>query len=350
MISSISEYLNNLLNIPQREIIKKGMKKIILNWIALSISVLLCILFMEILFRLLIFSNLFTYLPEFQGYKESHLPGVYYTAPPLANFSPDIMQCTTNSMGFRTKEYNPETKSIIALGDSVTFGYGVNDSQVYPYLLEKKINNDYSVYNFAVPGHTTFQYYSVFKHYAKHFKPDIIILGLYSNDLRSVGYDCKYDLDLIRKNSYLIDNTRFFLHSNSILYQIINYKLSKLNCLPNNKKDKAHYDIFFFERSLQLINDYSKKNDIPFYVVLLPTPINNRTLERLELYNGMLNFLNKNNISYIDIASDYPNVSGNDYRTGIFMEDDGTIDDHPSTYGHKLITESIFNNIKNDIY
>jgi len=68
-----------------------------------------------------------------------------------------------NSLGFRGKEYNSEksnnTFRIVVLGDSVTFGIGVNNGDTYPAKLEKILNNNskmnYEVWNLGLIGYNT---------------------------------------------------------------------------------------------------------------------------------------------------------------------------------------------------
>jgi hypothetical protein len=52
---------------------------------------------------------------------------------------------------------NPKGK-IIFLGDSFTFGHGLNDEETYPWLVQQKLA-EYTVKNFAVPGYGACQVY-----------------------------------------------------------------------------------------------------------------------------------------------------------------------------------------------
>jgi lysophospholipase L1-like esterase len=73
---------------------------------------------------------------------------------------------STNSGMYRgTRDFIPrkfpDTFRIIVQGTGVTFGVGVEDDEVYPYLLEKMLNRDapdgrgrFQVYNMAIPGST----------------------------------------------------------------------------------------------------------------------------------------------------------------------------------------------------
>ena len=46
---------------------------------------------------------------------------------------------STNSLGFRSSEINPEMKHLVLVGDSVTWGLGVNDDKTASNSIEKKL-------------------------------------------------------------------------------------------------------------------------------------------------------------------------------------------------------------------
>ena len=102
----------------------------------------------------------------------------------------------TKSIEFRTE---PSIKgTIVAVGDSLTAGLGLNESQAYPALLEKKLISDgypFKVINAGFSGETSSGTLSRIHWVLSTLKPDIIILETGANDgLRGV------DPDLLRKN------------------------------------------------------------------------------------------------------------------------------------------------------
>ncbi len=75
-------------------------------------------------------------------------------------------------------------KSILALGDSLTEGYGISKEQAYPARLEallKKKNKDIQVINAGISGSTSASGESRLKWQLKS-KPDILLLALGAND------------------------------------------------------------------------------------------------------------------------------------------------------------------------
>jgi len=86
-----------------------------------------------------------------------------------------------NDMGFGT---------IVALGDSLTAGYGVDEIEAYPALLEKRLLLDgyfFKVINAGISGETSSGTLSRIEWVIDSLKPDIIILETGANDgLRGV--------------------------------------------------------------------------------------------------------------------------------------------------------------------
>jgi len=95
-----------------------------------------------------------------------------------------------NAAGFRGKEVSLEKSEgvnrIVVLGDSFTFGMGVNQEHTYPEKLERLLNNcgfNCEVFNFGVIGYNMWQYLGILKTKILPLKPDMVILGLFADDI-----------------------------------------------------------------------------------------------------------------------------------------------------------------------
>ena len=94
----------------------------------------------------------------------------------------------TNSYGFRGRENYPKKSDkfrIMALGDSFTFGVGVNEDETYIKRLGKYIQDQLSIpteaYNLGVGAYGTIQEYLVFQKF-QFLKPDLVIIGFLARD------------------------------------------------------------------------------------------------------------------------------------------------------------------------
>lgn len=95
----------------------------------------------------------------------------------------------TNSKGmrdFREYDYNKSegTYRILILGDSYSFGNGVDLNESYPeYLRENFKDKNVEVINLAVPGYGINHEYVSFLEEGKKYNPDIILVAFSPNDL-----------------------------------------------------------------------------------------------------------------------------------------------------------------------
>lgn len=96
-----------------------------------------------------------------------------------------------NSLGLRGAEVEarrPREKRILAAGDSMVFGMGVEMEDTFAYQMEVLLSRDlgrpFTVRIGAAPGYGTFDMARVVERVVKSFDPDLIVAGVYlGNDL-----------------------------------------------------------------------------------------------------------------------------------------------------------------------
>jgi len=137
-----------------------------------ALTALLCLVFSEVILRLTVYS--------FKEYPVSPGAGSTYHFK-TAEFENVI---TTNSLNMRDGEIPPKREGeyrILCLGDSFTFGMGVNIPQSYPKVLEKILlehNPRYRVINGGTGG-SAFWAYSFLKEKGLDFRPDLVVVQVY---------------------------------------------------------------------------------------------------------------------------------------------------------------------------
>lgn len=92
----------------------------------------------------------------------------------------------TNSVGFRgLREYTlnkPENlRRVMVLGDSFTFGFGVEDDEVFTARLESKFN-DLEVLNLGVPGYGLDQMLVAYREIGKRYETDDVVIAIFPDD------------------------------------------------------------------------------------------------------------------------------------------------------------------------
>jgi len=123
-------------------------------------------------------------------------------------------EATSNSMGFRSAEIDPKKKQILLVGDSVTWGFGVDDKQVASYYLDRLVSPlGYQVTNLGVGGYALGQYYLYLKRNIGKI-PNVkrIVVILYAgNDrtemLANAAYGKRKPLFILEKGQLKLTNS-----------------------------------------------------------------------------------------------------------------------------------------------
>lgn len=83
-----------------------------------------------------------------------------------------------NRYGFRGTAVSPERthkkKRLLVLGDSYTWGFGVDENRIFTALLEKK--GEWEVLNFGISGYGNDQELLLWETLGKKWKPDVVLL------------------------------------------------------------------------------------------------------------------------------------------------------------------------------
>jgi len=242
-----------------------------------------------------------------------------------------VMEVKINSIGLRERELQEEhfvahVKRVLAVGDSGTFGFGVNVGDRFSTILESLLNNagyEFIVINTGVAGWGTIQEVMHALDHMEIFKPDYIILTFVGND---PGNDDKFLMGMKDAEKGLIYFPgKKFIRKHSHLYRILaNYAQPVIyNWLKRRwfkrdntaDRDQATFDTesasFISERqwdrTLKIIknfhSDYLKYNPDGLLIMQSSNPTNPDIRVKLnELSNG-------NNLLYVDLYTDAQKVA-----------------------------------------
>jgi len=232
----------------------------------------------------------------------------------------------TNELGFRDTTYkqNADLK-ILLLGDSVSWGDGVDMQQSYPFLLEEMLNQDYpektfEIINTGVPGYSTFQQLIYLKKYGIKLKPNIIIHQFCLNDVVqrfNVLYEYGGDnifLGIDTRNSiqgfqgWMINNSRAY--EMTIRY-LINFQKDKEEyAVKNLSKNELSSELLeAWELTLNEISEIAqiaKKEKIPYLLFIAPYRFqledpNNTNQPQIRLKD----FTKKNKLFFYDLLDSF---------------------------------------------
>ena len=112
----------------------------------------------------------------------------------------------TDGKGFRVSGTNESTKMIAVLGDSITFGYGVNDDETVPANIQK-LTKDYRVINAGVAGYNLEQETAVWSEKIDILNPEVLVLITHFNDIENKGAETAVldDEGYLRSPGYIFE-------------------------------------------------------------------------------------------------------------------------------------------------
>jgi len=261
---------------------------------------------------------------------------------------------TINSLGLRGKEIEPKSSRtrIIALGNSCTFGWGVEYSKIYSQQLERLINSDSAlpeveVINAGIPGYSSYQGRKFFESNLLKLKPDMVLIMFAWNDQWAAA-DNIPDKNQEMPPEYIINVQNLF--SRLKIYRLIKkLTLSAVEKPLESKliKEKPVYRVSesdFYDNLHGIVETCRENGIMP---ILLTSPIpslekyyppGSRSLmhEYHKYYNNETKLLAKNTGTYlVDVAGDF-----NDYSD---LFDDASYDPiHFNARGHLVAAEEIY--------
>lgn len=203
--------------------------------------------------------------------------------------------------------------NIIVLGDSYSFGMGVNDGEEYPSILNEIINENFNVINLSCCGWGLTQQIRRFYEFGILYQPKIVILQYCKNDLED---NFRNRVTTVEKDQFVfhpVSNSIIFLNkylSDSILQesQIYNYLTHYLfpilkKVVIQNSKQKARIDNkqvieedFYIQLMTLFAQDLTKKE-----IKLILMPVNNEINNNSYLLEKIKDLDNKGYLYYLDI-------------------------------------------------
>lgn len=170
---------------------------------------------------------------------------------------------STNKLGkrglFIPLSVSYETSNVVVLGDSFTFGFGVNDSEVYTDILSSRIGDTYSVINGGMGGWGIDSEIKWYYKVGAQYKPSYVVLQFTANDP---------DDSLLGVTRIVDDRFAFFPYNRPragwqiFLSQSFIFQNSHLYVLIRNIYDSLCARNVFRQKQPDTINDKSQANSI----------------------------------------------------------------------------------------
>lgn len=330
-------------------------KKIIaLNLFIFSISVFITLFFLEAGVRIYYYGIMNTLTGKVSTVVPISMTGllrlsdndkIVYELKPNAEGLSKFVTVKTNPDGFRDKTYSLEKANdvyrIAIIGDSITFGIGVAQEEIFSERLETSLHNlcgknKVEVINFGVPAYNTTQELEVLKIRALPYKPDLVIIAYYLNDIFP-PVDISRDLEFSLKG---------FFYKHSHLFRLVydrikesgwqsDRKMSYTQELAVNYSDDSK---LWQERKSEFkeFRKISEENNFKVIFMLIPSMIDfGDGYPFRGIDNRVLNEARKNEFLILDLL---PFFKGQDPEKLCVLK----ADRHPNPTGHKIIADAIY--------
>ncbi len=246
-----------------------------------------------------------------------------------------------NELGLRGEPIPPKQESeyrILVLGDSVTFGFGVAESDTFTSRLERALrttrDRSVRVINSGVGGYNTVQEYAYLKHKGLSLSPDLVILVYVTNDIdvNEGPFDPWSQISLSGKSPPQISLS---LLGKSWLYRLVAhaYRYGLFGTMISDRYESTYASKGWKDSmaALRGLTDTVVDRQIPLMVFFFrwePNTFNTRLLEAV-----------RSAVAPAPVEDMAPWFSGTDLR----RYTNSQIDSHPNAEGHRIIAEHIAN-------
>ena len=278
----------------------------------------------------------------------------------------------TDALGFRNSGPWPERAGVVALGDSLTFGFGVPDGDSWVALAARSLG-DVAIVNLALPGLGPLQQARVYRVFGAALRPKVVLLGFFpGNDFwdtakflawlklpdrsnyllwRDFGIDEDRGLGTVEKvvkTSYVrsllwaVANPNAEAFDGAVAYEM---KGGRMVLFPESLRrlkeraspGRAEFDETF--RALKELDDRVRSDHGRLVVVLLPSkeyvylPLHGAMAE--DPMKAVYRALDELQLSYLDLTPRFRERAAAGER--LFFEVDG----HPNARGYALIADAV---------
>ncbi len=266
---------------------------------------------------------------------------IIYELVPSSKFNFQKKPVETSSQGFRDQAY-PAQKGkrsyrIIGLGDSVMFGWGVDEADCYLTQLESSLNEQdsivFEVINTAVPGYNTAMEVATLEHKFDLDEVDLVIINYIGNDCDLPNFIHKKPQYLTLRKSFIL--MRFF-ENDEMNATLEGAPMNELGAGYANKQDRVPpeyrdmVDVSGYLNAMHRLKELQAAHG--FEVITLATNPDGPALDYVELACDSFGL---DLLDVYPIWQDY--LAAHPKAVWQQSKEDG----HPAPLGHRIIAEAL---------
>jgi hypothetical protein len=297
--------------------------------ISLAISLVLLEAAVQIYTRLFIYHDVEMSRYAVQAKRQSENPKIGHVHRPNVSMRLMGVDVQINSDGFRDRDYDRahgENHRIIALGDSITFGWGVDESDIFVTLLEKQIGQATQVelINFGTGNYNTEQQVNLFFEKGIAYNPDGVVVFFFINDAEPTPVRSSW-LGLTRVRSLTFIWSRV---------QALRARWGASGTFESyygalHEPDQPGWQAM--TRAFRQLRDVCNERGMTLQVVLLPELHNLIDYPFVQQHARVSEFLEEAGIDHMDLTQGF---LGHHNSTELWVALD---DAHPNAVAHRMI-------------
>ncbi len=262
------------------------------------------------------------------------------------------IKVNTDSRGFRlipgNDKNNLQRKNLLIIGDSMTFGYGVEDREAFPAVIHRS-QEEYKIINGGFQGCSPDCYYIYLKQNLNKINANHFLISIFLfNDSKDINFH-----KVILKNG---EPDRIILPSDKIPVFIKStalFQMMRLFILRRKKVNKTHpakkrdisqdnnkikMDIYYYTE--KIIN-YIHLNKKKAAFIFIPYRKSIRRTHPLNLIKNKLKIImKKHSVNYLDMAIEFEKFSEKELSRMYYPKDGHLTKDGHQNMG-KIITEKL---------
>ena len=275
-------------------------------------------------------------------------------------------QIRTNSEGFRDNDFTGEPKPgqfvIAVLGDSFTFGQGVPQTETFPAVLQKLLNeadntDRFRVWNLGVSGYNTEQEAYQLEHFVLDRKPNWVVVGYNINDIEPIGVDPSLVKKDEKSEQSVWGRVTRYVQQDLLITQFIKQRIGNLIRLfdPNWYASTYVQDTVNqylapdgpwhnqVSMLLKKMNAECESRGIGFTVALLPAMLNFQNYPFKKANDIIMDFCKKDQIDCIDILNYFKNEKFMNFWVS-------SMDPHPNAKAQDIFAKALAEHLINKIF
>lgn len=243
------------------------------------------------------------------------------------------VEINLNSDGMRSDEFDDNDKKILFLGSSISLGWGVEQKDSYPGIIQTKLLSDsinYKVLNGSIGNYNTIRYVNNFLSNQTDIEPKVIVINYFINDVETLP---------INRSNWIIKNSQLFATLTITYKKLFSKSGFDLKQYYNDLYKRDNQSFLELKELLNNLSEYSKQRNIPVLLTVIPDIHFLEDYPFETIHKKMKSISEELGFKFHDLL---PSLQGIPFNELQIIQGDS----HPNEKGHSKMAESLYPKIK----